>query len=127
VQRVENESLNNFLSIFVLPRGKRLTRKQFPYVATKGKVFHTAFFSFRVAKLDIDAKKALFSCVISKKIATKAVTRNTLKRRIMASVQGFLKEKPEFSHSVIIYPKKGAVDLQFKTLNQEISSFLGSF
>jgi ribonuclease P protein component len=106
----------------VLSKRNRLTSKHFSGPLKRATTLHGSLLSIRVVK----GQDTKISCVISKKVAPKAVTRNLLKRRSMASVRDFLKKTPSFPYIVALFIKKPAILATFKELDTEIKALLGS-
>ncbi len=75
----------------MLSKRQRLTRATFEPVL-RGKVYTSASFSLRVVKNN--GSKHRFSVVVSKKVAKKAVDRNTLTRRTYAAIRAATKTTP---------------------------------
>lgn len=96
----------------MLPKSKRLTKEDFK--DSRPKIFFRGEF-FDIATLPINPSK--FACVIAKKTLSRAVDRNTLKRKIFAIVGN---SKIKSSYSFIIYPKKTSSTIPYSQLEEEI-------
>lgn len=96
----------------MLPKSKRLTKEDFK--SSRPKIFFRGDF-FDIAILTTPPQK--FACVIAKKTLSRAVDRNTLKRKIFAIVEN---SKVTSSHSFIIYPKKTSSIIPYSQLEEEI-------
>ncbi len=104
--------------IIVLPREKRIGKKMFKEVFQKSRQFSSQYFFAKVSKLK-ESEKNTFACVISSKISKKAVVRNLLKRRINHVIR---ENMSQIQHGlgIIIFPKKGAEELEFEKIRQDL-------
>lgn len=87
-------------------------------ILSRGRIYHTPFFSVNVLKNKEDINYRV-SVVISKKVTKKAVERNLLKRRFLSVVQNN-KNLLKQGFSYVFYLKKEVVGVDFKTLEAEI-------
>ena len=105
---------------FVLPKNKRISRIEFKNL-TNGKVFYSKFF---LIKTFIVPKNQLrFAVSVSKKVASKAVDRNRLRRYGYTSLQSLWTNLQDgnFGH---IMAQKGASKLSFDEVRSEIETLL---
>jgi ribonuclease P protein component len=79
---------------------------------------NSSFVSIRLRRSPL---RAGFAIIVPAKIYKRAVDRNKLKRRIRAIVRDL---KLKNSRPIIIQMKKGALELSFKELEQEIKKVL---
>lgn len=118
-----NETVDNgrqlvYNEIIVLPREKRIGKKMFKEVFQKSRQFSSQYFFARVSKIQ-EADRNAFACVISSKISKKAVVRNLLKRRITHVIRENI-NKIQLGLGIIIFPKKGAEELEFEAIKQDL-------
>jgi len=102
----------------------RLTTSEFSEHFTNGKKFHSDHLTI-IYKEGVDTKVAV---VVGKKVAKSAVLRNTIKRRIYASLRKYQLEKNvSFGKLIVIVKKsyntlsrKEAEEILLKTIKQVI-------
>jgi len=95
----------------MLPKRYRLTTADFKNF--KGAhVLHTPHFLLRVKR----AERGRVAAVVSTAVAKRAVVRNTLRRRVYAV---FEKEPPS-SILLVVSAKRGAAELSFQEIRQEV-------
>jgi len=87
----------------MLPKHKKIPRKLFKNILTRGKIFHSANTTLRIKKND--SNNTVFSFVISKKVVKKSVERNKLKRQGYSIIKEFL-DKIKSSYSYVFFLKK---------------------
>ncbi len=102
----------------MLPRSKRLTRREFATLPYKSFLVHGEFFSLKVSPRPGISK---FAVVISAKSAKRSVDRHLIKRRVMEAIQK-LPIKTEVS--CVFYAKAAATKASFKQIHTEINSLL---
>jgi ribonuclease P protein component len=104
--------------VYMLPKSKRLTKKDFVNAPPK-KTIRGTHFDVAISKSNVSK----FACVISKKRFKLAVDRNRVKRKTFA----LLKEiHPNSSHSIIIYPKQTVLDTKTDTLKEEMKNLFAT-
>ena len=86
-------------------------------VVAHGKIRNTPHFSVRI----LSNSSPIAAVAVSKKVSSKAVTRNTLKRRIWAAIRPLTFPK---NTSFIIYAKKGVQDLTVSEIQKELQHLL---
>lgn len=103
---------------FMLAKEFRIKfKKDFDNILKSRNKFFSNNFSLRFSQNNQDVSK--FSIVVSAKISKKAVIRNQLRRRIFEILRLEMSNiKP--GYSVMIFPKLGALLLDYQTLEQEI-------
>lgn len=85
----------------MLPKSNRLTKeKDFQEVFKKGKAIKSDFLLFRVLKNNLNTNR--FGFIVSKKVSSKATTRNKIKRRLRGVVAAELKNIKGFKDFVIV-------------------------
>lgn len=106
----------------MLPKHKRLTKKEFNEVFEKGQPIHSDFLFGKVLKTKkpTDSK---FSVSVPVKVEKKAVKRNLLRRRGYVILKNTL-ENIKNDFKIIIILKKGAEKLDFEEYKREINKFL---
>ena len=105
----------------MLPKHKKIPRKLFNDILTRGKIFHSPNITLRIRKND--SNNTVFSFVVSKKVAKKSVERNKLKRQGYSIIKEFL-DKIKGSYSYIFFLKKGIIGMKYKDIKNEIYSIL---
>ena len=102
----------------MLPKSQKISRSLFKNTFNKKKNIASTFFSLGFCK-ESKLAPARFSFVVSKKIASRAVKRNVLKRRGYSFLQ---KNKKNINPSfvVIFFLKKGVEKLSMAEFHKEI-------
>lgn len=96
----------------MLPKKGRIKREFFEDITRNSSVFQSPYFSLRY--IENKQKKALFSCVISKKVEKKSIERHRIKRQVYEVIDSFLKKKAiKEGYSVIIYIRNPFTPLTF--------------
>lgn len=104
----------------MIPKGRRLTRAAAKETARVSlRTLHGAYFSLAYAP----ATRLRATCVVSKKVATKATQRNLLKRRCRAVLSRALKEEVR-PVSLFLRAKPGAALVPFLSLKEDIVKLL---
>jgi len=114
---VQKEEKNLALNFMLAKEFRIKFKKDFDNILKSRNKFFSNNFSLKFSENHQDISK--FSIVVSAKISKKAVIRNQLRRRIFEILR--LKTpsiKP--GYSVMIFPKAGALLLDYQTLEQEI-------
>lgn len=62
------------------------------------------------------------ACVVSSKVAPRAVDRNKIKRRCRAVLSEYMKKSPHLT--IVLYTKKGAAKASFDDLKKDIEHLL---
>lgn len=107
----------------MLSKKRRVSRKLFDEVFPKTRIYSTDFFTIRYATTE-EERETRFSIIVSKKVSSKAVRRNFIKRRI-ASVLKSMESGIKNSYIVLIFCKKKTLDASFGDLREEIIRALG--
>jgi ribonuclease P protein component len=87
----------------MISKKHRLTKKQFNAVFNNGTIFHSDLFTICVVFGEIIPKA---SVVVSKKISQPAVVRNTLRRKIFASINECFQEKKITNGAYIFFLRR---------------------
>lgn len=103
----------------MLKKAQRLTRKEFEHFFAVGKRLHSPFFQV----IYHESPHMHGSAVVGKKVAKKAVDRNTLRRRIYGILYPYLKTNT-VPQTVIVVAKVGARTLPRKQFTMELKSLL---
>lgn len=96
----------------MLPKKKRLTKKDFNSLKTKV-VFRGKYLDIAVSP----QKETKTSCIVSKKTLKKAVERNRVRRRIYGILRKETTKNPYF---ILIYPKQNALKAEYVDIKNEI-------
>ncbi|MAJ97501.1 hypothetical protein CL644_01260 [bacterium] len=86
-------------------------------VVAYGKTRNTPHFSVRT----LTNSPPLTAVVVSKKVSSKAVIRNTLKRRIWEAIRPLTFSK---NTTFVVYAKKGVKDLSISEIREELQRLL---
>ncbi len=106
----------------MLPQKNRLSSSDFKR-RRSSRSFHSTHFQARVGALPAGAT-AQAAAVVSLKVATTAVARNLLRRRVYAVLDGFVRGKTGFFITITL--KQGAPALSFAALEHELTALLKS-
>lgn len=101
----------------MLARKHRINKNLFREILKKGKNYNSDFFSLKTAPVAGNAP--LFSFVVSKKTAKKAVARNKLKRRGRYIARKHLNFFTKGAANIIFF-KKGSETLKFSDLEEKM-------
>ena len=104
----------------MLPKRQRVTRAFFSDIMSRGKVFHSKAATLRILPT---TNTSAFSVVVSKKIARRAVVRNTLRRRGYRAL-GNIFEKMQNPYMGAFFLKKNTQELAFEELEHEFEVLL---
>lgn len=110
----------------MLPKRQRVTRALFSDIMSRGKVFHSAIATLRILPIKNASylrHTGAFSIVVSKKVARRAVARNTLRRRAYRALSSVF-EKMQNPHIGVFFLKKNAQELVFGELENEFETLL---
>lgn len=105
-----------------MPKGTRLTRTDFKDFTHKSRREHGALFTL-VVTLRTDDKGPKAACIVSKKVAARAVDRNLIKRRARAALADALRDvlRPL---SLAFYAKKGVLEAPFSDIARDVRALL---
>ena len=106
----------------MLPRKRRVHKEEFGEVLKKGLSFHSAHISLRGIKKD-DVSPSKFSFVVSKKVASRAVDRNLLRRQATAILEKHLLGMKKGISAVFSF-KVGSRELSFEQIEAEVTTLL---
>lgn len=112
----------------MLPRQRRVARRQFPLILQASRSWHSPFLSLRIAPRPIGeanqaTKPTPFALVVSRKVTTAAVGRNKLKRRARMIVRELL-PKIKDNYGCLLFFKKGSAELPYQELRQIIQEII---
>ncbi|PIT90855.1 ribonuclease P protein component [Candidatus Kaiserbacteria bacterium CG10_big_fil_rev_8_21_14_0_10_49_17] len=99
----------------------RLSRADIHSLITSGRAVNSQHFS---ARFNTSSKPSKCAVVVSKKVASKAVERNTLKRRMRASLLTALNGLS--GCNIVLFARKGANSLSFSELQEEVAALIGN-
>ncbi len=104
-----------------MPRKHALSRSDFKHIAGgRFRREHGALFSLSVGPLpDPSARVPRVACVVSKKIAARAVTRNLVKRRCRAVARECIAGVRE-PLALAFYAKRGAADASYAEIKEDV-------
>lgn len=105
-----------------MPRGTRLTRVGFKDFTSRSRREHGRFFTLALV-LRNDTKGPRAACIVSKKVATRAVDRNLIKRRARAALAPALRGV-SVSLSIALYAKKDALHASYKEVADDIAHLM---
>lgn len=101
-----------------MPKKHRLSGAQIRRLKPDKRLI-SSLFSLSVTKSEVEAAQT--ACVVSKKVSPKAVVRNTIQRRMRASLAGM----PLPHHvSLILTAKKPVVDSSFAEVRADIGALI---
>ncbi|PIR37265.1 MAG: ribonuclease P protein component [Candidatus Zambryskibacteria bacterium CG10_big_fil_rev_8_21_14_0_10_42_12] len=105
----------------MLPKTKRLSRKEFGSVYNLGKRLNTSLFSviFHPA-----AEAAKFGIVVSKKVTKKAVARHKVRRWVYEAIRSYLKQHESFKHDVIFITHPSIMKETYRTVETQVHHVL---
>jgi ribonuclease P protein component len=108
----------------MLPKKRRIERKEFPGILSSGRRFHSPNFLLYILKTDgEDSSPSRFSFSVSKKVQKNATTRNTYRRRGYSVIKNHLEFiKP--GYICFFSFKKSADKPTFAILDKEIIHLL---
>ena len=110
--------------LHVMPQRKSLARSDFARIAAaRFRREHGALFSLSYGTFPDLYGGPKIACVVSKKVAPRAVDRNLIKRRCRAAGREHLKKIPT-SAAFVFYAKKGAGEASFTELKREIATLV---
>ena len=102
----------------------RLTRADFTSERTVPKRFHGKFFSLSASPL-LSKRKVSVACVVSKKVAPKAVQRNLIKRHCREAVRAATRKSALPTPFALIFrAKKDVVGATFRDVLRDVASLV---
>lgn len=110
----------------MLPKKRRIRRKEFQNIFLKGKKFNSPALLLNLAMNNngVSGGESQFSFSVSKKVSKSAVSRNKLRRRGYSSIERLKNIKPGFQ--AIFSFKKGAEKYKFSQIEREIINLLSN-
>ncbi|MFH1533915.1 MAG: ribonuclease P protein component [Nitrospirota bacterium] len=108
----------------MLEKKYRIERNQTQYILKKGEDSISKLFIIRYIKNNKGFNR--YCSVVSKKIFTKAVDRNKLRRQIYHAIQLTSKEisSPKESLDIVLIPKKRITTAKFEEIEQDIRELI---
>ena len=104
-----------------MPRNNRLTRADFSLLLkAKTRRINGTYFTVSVLKTEGETVSKV-SCVVSKKVSTRAVDRNRIKRRVREVVRPLLLDLPQ-PVLLMIYAKKESLRALFEETREDIAT-----
>lgn len=105
-----------------MPKKHRLSRADFVHLLRPARRIHGNYFSLTATPSAVLTEPKV-ACVVSKKIAARAVDRNRVKRQCREALRPFIKEvqKPT---ALIFRAKREAVEATFAEIRQDIQKLL---
>lgn len=119
-QKVERNSRYS-LYLPMLPKKRRVNVVQVSTLMQQGTPHHSAHISLRIQK--DTAHVSRFSAVVSKKVASSAVERNKLKRKLYKGIGEYISSLPT-GWKGVFFAKKGFSDLTLISIKQEVKVLL---
>ena len=111
----------------MLPKKRRIEKKEFKYIISKGKRLNSDNLLLYIAKIDQKniPKVSRFSFSVSKKVCKNAVDRNRL-RRVGYSIIEKNIEKIIEKHLLFFVFKKNIISVKFDILEKEVLELLSN-
>lgn len=108
----------------MLEKKYRIERNQTQYILKKGKDSVSKLFIIRYIKNNKEFNR--YCSVVSKKIYTKAVDRNKLRRQIYEAIRTASSEiNPPTEHlDIVLIPKKRIISAKFEEIEQDIRELI---
>lgn len=103
----------------MLPKKERLSREAFSRFFAMGRRMHTP----HMQVLYTPFPTLHVSVVVSKKVGTRAVVRNKLRRRVYDTIRRY-REQAEVSGVFICIMKQGSTQLTYAALKEEVHSMI---
>jgi ribonuclease P protein component len=103
-----------------MPKKRRLTGSLLRAVKVSTRL-HGTFFSLAIGDLP-ETGPARFTCVVSKKIAPRAASRNATKRRFREAARQY--EGDLRDRALIFYAKKPAAGASYEEIRRDVTSLL---
>jgi|SRR3989344_6814148 len=112
----------------MLSKKRRISKKHFPYILTKGKRYNTPHLLMYINRVDSGNQNqaSQFSFSISKKVAPKAVDRNKYRRRGYSVIRRHI-NRIKSGYLLLFSFKKGRANLKFSELEKEILELLSNY
>jgi len=90
---------------------------------TKGRRLHGALFSLTAAPLPSGQRTSRWTCVVSKKVASKAVERNRIKRRCREAARAHVRDVPA-PLALLFRAKKEAAGATFADVGRDVHALV---
>ncbi|MBI4128073.1 MAG: ribonuclease P protein component [Parcubacteria group bacterium] len=106
----------------MLPKSYRLNRSAITRVVRQGKSFsHGALLRLKVLKLPRGARRPVIAIVVSAKVATRAVLRNRIRRRVHGALAPMVRRITP--HALVLFIQDRTVArMPFVTLSEELDT-----
>ncbi len=110
----------------MLPKKRRIRRKDFPYILANGKRLNSPHFLLYLSPFSTNkSEPSCFSFSISKKVRPLASDRNKYRRQGYAAVSSYL-DQVRPGYYIFFSFKKGSTPITFSVLEKEIKELLSS-
>ena len=106
----------------MLPKKRRIKKREFSELLARGAYGASPLFSVRIGRSEPNTPTT-FAIVVSKKVSAMAVDRNKLRRRCYHVLRD-LAPKIKDSHKIVFFVKKGVEKLSFAELSENIRAIL---
>lgn len=111
----------------MLPKERRIKRKEFSFILNQGKRFHSQNLTLFLVPNNINstANKTKVAFSVSKKIYSKAVDRNKCRRRGYSAIKNNIGKLREGFYLLFSFKKTG-VNLNFDIIEREVVELLST-
>ena len=106
----------------MIPSKNRIGKSNFEKIIQSSHLLASPHFSVRISKISSSTDPHV-AVVVSKKISTKAVTRNFIKRRVRSILEEIL-DILDPHVRLIVFPKKESDTLPFISLKKELRNLI---
>jgi ribonuclease P protein component len=106
----------------MLPKQRRVSQALFQEVMQRGKSFHAPHMSLRLLYKD-GLTTSHFAVSVPKKVSSKAVERNRIRRRLYPLIRGY-EQRLTFPAVAIFFAKNGSIDASRDVLQEEVKGLL---
>lgn len=102
----------------MLPKENRLKKqKDFDSVLRSREIFFGKFLILK--RIENNLKESRVAFIVSKKVSSKAIVRNKIKRRLREIVRGDLK-KIKNGYDIVFFTKKGVEKMEYSEVKKEV-------
>ncbi len=109
----------------MLPKTRRISKKEFPFILKSGSRFNSPHLLLYIAKTEANLPSR-FAFSVSKKICKNAVYRNRYRRQGYSIISKYIKDVKNGYFCFFSF-KKGIYPLSFDDLSKETTSLLSQF
>ncbi len=106
----------------MISKQSRVTRQRIPYILRKGDLIRSRLFIIRFMANEESLDR--FRTIVSKKIHSKAVDRNKLRRQIYEAIRNNSHKKSQKSFDFIFIPKKNILKKGYQEIDEDIRLIL---